>query len=162
QRGLRAAGGGPGPGPRLLRRPAPGVRRRRAAVQRVDPARLLPPLRADRRFPARALLPVPGGLGGPPRGGGALAAVRGVDDGGVARPGGGGGGGVGRLARAARPSPAGGGGAGPAAAGAGRGDVPAEQRAAHGLPALPAAGVAGDEQLGGVGGGGVQRAREGL
>src|SRR5262249_6342564 len=74
---VRAAGGGGGAGPQLLRGRPAGVRGRRPGVQLGDPPRVLPGLRADRGPAARGLLPVPGGAG--ERGGGrALAAVPGV------------------------------------------------------------------------------------
>src|SRR5271165_4273627 len=72
-------------------------------------------------------------------------------------------GGVGRLASATGPAAAGGG-SGPRGrtAGAGGGGVlPGQQPEPDGLPALPAGGLAGDEQPGGVAGGGVQRPGQG-
>src|SRR5262249_37327484 len=71
---VRAADGGGGTKPGLLRGQAARVCGRRAGVQLVDPAGLLPGLRADRGPVARGLLPVQGGTrrrGG----GGALAVV---------------------------------------------------------------------------------------
>ena len=81
QPGVRADDGGRGAGAGLLPGQATGVRGRRCGVQLVDPAGLLPGLRADSGLPARAVLPVPGGLGGGRGRGGAVVDLRGVDAG---------------------------------------------------------------------------------
>ena len=64
-------------------------------------------LRPHNRFLACVVLPLPGGLGGGVGRRGAVAAVRGLDDGVLAGPGRDGAGGVGRLAGAAGPAAAG-------------------------------------------------------
>ncbi len=136
----------------LLRRAPAGVPGGRAAVQLADSTGLFPALRGDRRLPPCPVLPVPGaGRSAPTR-----RRVGGSSRRGCGMPagsGGGGAGGVGRLAGALGPCTAGGRRTGPATGGDGRAALFGEQPGADGLPALPAGGLAGDEQLGGVAGG---------